>query len=85
MTGLSRLTEHRNFQRHVQDAYRWLADHYQPGDIIFLFGISASEWFIHALQLMVDLRFLSRCISSAGTSWTDRESEWTTMLGWGCF
>lgn len=29
----------RNFEKIVVAAYRWLSDHYQPGDKIFLFGM----------------------------------------------
>ncbi len=28
----------RSFERLVEEAYRWIADHYQPGDRLFLFG-----------------------------------------------
>ncbi|KAJ7854914.1 hypothetical protein B0H13DRAFT_1642136 [Mycena leptocephala] len=35
-----------NFKQQVQDSYRWLADHYQPGDVIFLFGIFLALFFI---------------------------------------
>ncbi|KAJ7140600.1 hypothetical protein C8R44DRAFT_846729 [Mycena epipterygia] len=42
-----------NFKRHVQDAYRWLADHYQPGDIIFLFGFSRGAYQVRALSGMI--------------------------------
>ena len=35
-TSLTTLT--RNFEPIVLDAYRWLADHYEDGDRIYLFG-----------------------------------------------
>ncbi|KAJ7140763.1 hypothetical protein C8R44DRAFT_692685 [Mycena epipterygia] len=42
-----------NFKQHVQDAYRWLADHYQPGDVIYLFGFSRGAYQVRALAGMI--------------------------------
>ncbi|KAJ6564867.1 hypothetical protein DFH09DRAFT_894391, partial [Mycena vulgaris] len=42
-----------NFKQHVQDAYRWLTDHYQPGDTIFLFGFSRGAYQVRALAGMI--------------------------------
>ncbi|KAJ7476116.1 hypothetical protein FB451DRAFT_1033478 [Mycena latifolia] len=44
----------RNFERQVQDAYRWLADNYQPGDRIFLFGFSRGAYQVRALAGMIE-------------------------------
>ncbi|KAF8144603.1 hypothetical protein K438DRAFT_1631522 [Mycena galopus ATCC 62051] len=38
-----------NFERHVKDAYRWLADNYRRGDKIFLFGFSRGAYQVRAL------------------------------------
>ena len=37
----------RDFERTVLAAYRWLSDNYEPGDCIFLFGMSE----IHFVQV----------------------------------
>ncbi|KAJ7140642.1 hypothetical protein C8R44DRAFT_974480, partial [Mycena epipterygia] len=42
-----------NFEQHVQDAYRWLAGHYQPGDVIYLFGFSRGAYQVRALAGMI--------------------------------
>ncbi|KAJ7140723.1 hypothetical protein C8R44DRAFT_585502, partial [Mycena epipterygia] len=42
-----------NFKNQVQDAYRWLADNYQPGDIIYLFGFSRGAYQVRALAGMI--------------------------------
>ncbi|KAJ7301375.1 hypothetical protein DFH08DRAFT_103192 [Mycena albidolilacea] len=42
-----------NFKKHVQDAYQWLADHYKPGDVIFLFGFSRGAYQVRALAGMI--------------------------------
>ncbi|KAJ7140635.1 hypothetical protein C8R44DRAFT_603741, partial [Mycena epipterygia] len=42
-----------NFEQHVQDAYRWLADHYQAGDVIYLFGFSRGAVQVRALAGMI--------------------------------
>ncbi|KAJ7140659.1 hypothetical protein C8R44DRAFT_726392 [Mycena epipterygia] len=42
-----------NFEQRVQDAYRWLADHYQPGDVIYLFGFSRGAYQVRALAGMI--------------------------------
>ncbi|KAJ6560510.1 hypothetical protein DFH09DRAFT_921570 [Mycena vulgaris] len=42
-----------NFERHVKDAYQWLADNYQRGDKIFLFGFSRGEYQVRALAGMI--------------------------------
>ncbi|KAJ7633989.1 hypothetical protein B0H17DRAFT_961596 [Mycena rosella] len=43
-----------NFARQVQDAYRWLVDHYEPGDRIFLFGFSRGAYQVRALAGMIE-------------------------------
>ncbi|KAJ7936896.1 hypothetical protein B0H13DRAFT_2226761 [Mycena leptocephala] len=42
-----------NFKQQVQDAYRWLADHYKPGDVIYLFGFSRGAYQVRALAGMI--------------------------------
>ncbi|KAF5337442.1 hypothetical protein D9758_017165 [Tetrapyrgos nigripes] len=42
------------FERVVQGAYRWLSDHYQPGDKIYLFGFSRGAYQIRTLAGMID-------------------------------
>ncbi|KAJ7697057.1 hypothetical protein B0H17DRAFT_1158522 [Mycena rosella] len=42
-----------NFKRHVLDSYRWLADHFQSGDVIFLFGFSRGAYQVRALAGMI--------------------------------
>ncbi|KAJ7140656.1 hypothetical protein C8R44DRAFT_827617 [Mycena epipterygia] len=44
-----------NFKKHVQDAYRWLMAgyHYQPGDVICLFGFSRGAYQVRALAGMI--------------------------------
>ncbi|KAJ2913615.1 hypothetical protein MD484_g6798, partial [Candolleomyces efflorescens] len=43
-----------NFERTVQAAYRWLADNYQDGDCIFLFGFSRGAFQVRALAGMIE-------------------------------
>ncbi|KAJ7476099.1 hypothetical protein FB451DRAFT_267004 [Mycena latifolia] len=43
-----------NFEQQVQDAYRWLADNYKPGDKIFLFGFSRGAYQVRALAGMIE-------------------------------
>ncbi|KAJ7803963.1 hypothetical protein B0H14DRAFT_2384163 [Mycena olivaceomarginata] len=42
-----------NFEKHVKDAYRWLTDHYQPDDKVFLFGFSRGAYQVRALAGMI--------------------------------
>ncbi|KAJ7476102.1 hypothetical protein FB451DRAFT_1034201 [Mycena latifolia] len=42
-----------NFEQQVQDAYRWLADNYQPGDKIYLFGTSLHPCWVHTSDKFV--------------------------------
>ncbi|KAJ6578262.1 hypothetical protein B0H19DRAFT_930856, partial [Mycena capillaripes] len=42
-----------NFKKQVQHAYRWLADHYQPGDVIYLFGFSRGAYQVRTLAGMI--------------------------------
>ncbi|KAJ7887979.1 hypothetical protein B0H13DRAFT_2533677, partial [Mycena leptocephala] len=42
-----------NFERVVLAGYRWLSNHYQPGDKIFLFGFSRGAYQIRALAAMI--------------------------------
>ncbi|KAJ7202338.1 hypothetical protein GGX14DRAFT_370463 [Mycena pura] len=50
-----------NFERQVKDAYQWLADHYQPGDKIFLFGFSRGAYQARALAGMIKtVRYLPK-------------------------
>ncbi|KAJ7118000.1 hypothetical protein C8R43DRAFT_901668 [Mycena crocata] len=44
----------RTIERQVQDAYRWLVDHYQPGDKIFLFGFSRGAYQVRVLAGMIE-------------------------------
>ncbi|KAJ7097685.1 hypothetical protein C8R44DRAFT_643151, partial [Mycena epipterygia] len=41
------------FERIVQGAYRWLSDHYQPGDKIYLFGFSRGAHQVRVLAGMI--------------------------------
>ncbi|KAJ2920033.1 hypothetical protein MD484_g254, partial [Candolleomyces efflorescens] len=43
-----------NFELTVQAAYRWLADNYQEGDCIFLFGFSRGAFQVRALAGMIE-------------------------------
>ncbi|KAJ6589856.1 hypothetical protein DFH09DRAFT_217728 [Mycena vulgaris] len=43
-----------NFDRAVLAGYRWLSDHYRPGDRIFLFGFSRGAYQVRALAAMID-------------------------------
>ncbi|KAJ7627789.1 hypothetical protein DFH06DRAFT_1272916 [Mycena polygramma] len=42
-----------NFEKVVIAGYRWLSNHYQPGDKIFLFGFSRGAYQIRTLAAMV--------------------------------
>ncbi|KAL0958056.1 hypothetical protein HGRIS_000233 [Hohenbuehelia grisea] len=42
-----------NFDRIIQAAYRWLVDHYQPGDRIYLFGFSRGAYQVRTLAAMI--------------------------------
>ncbi|QRW25595.1 hypothetical protein RhiXN_07544 [Rhizoctonia solani] len=42
-----------NFDQVIIGAYRWLADHYQPGDQIFLFGFSRGAYQVRTLAGMI--------------------------------
>ncbi|KAF7364544.1 hypothetical protein MVEN_00323400 [Mycena venus] len=48
-----------NFEQQVQDAYRWLADQYQPGDRIFLFGFSRGAYQVRTLAGMIEMMGLT--------------------------
>ncbi|KAK0234890.1 hypothetical protein EDD85DRAFT_772871, partial [Armillaria nabsnona] len=43
-----------HFKRHVEAAYEWLADHYLPGDRIYLFGFSRGAFQIRTLSGMIE-------------------------------
>ncbi|RXW12342.1 hypothetical protein EST38_g13512, partial [Candolleomyces aberdarensis] len=43
-----------NFEKTVLEAYRWLADNYQDGDCIFLFGFSRGAFQVRTLSGMVE-------------------------------
>ncbi|KAJ7167522.1 hypothetical protein C8R46DRAFT_1093281 [Mycena filopes] len=43
-----------NFEKVVIAGYRWLSNHYEPGDRIFLFGFSRGAYQIRALAAMID-------------------------------
>ncbi|KAF8748687.1 alternative mRNA splicing, via spliceosome [Rhizoctonia solani] len=43
----------RNFDQVIIGAYRWLSDHYQPGDQIFLFGFSRGAYQVRTLAGMI--------------------------------
>ncbi|CAE6346410.1 unnamed protein product [Rhizoctonia solani] len=52
--GSQRLTQFdRNFEKVVLGAYRWLADTYEPGDQIFLFGFSRGAYQVRTLAAMI--------------------------------
>ncbi|KZP27354.1 hypothetical protein FIBSPDRAFT_730839, partial [Athelia psychrophila] len=42
-----------NFEKIVINAYRWVADNFQPGDRIFLFGFSRGAYQVRALAAMI--------------------------------
>ncbi|KAJ3547269.1 hypothetical protein NM688_g5418 [Phlebia brevispora] len=42
-----------NFEPIILDAYRWLADHYEDGDCIFLFGFSRGAYQVRVLSAMI--------------------------------
>ncbi|KAF8749065.1 alternative mRNA splicing, via spliceosome [Rhizoctonia solani] len=42
-----------NFDQVIIGAYRWLSDHYQPGDQIFLFGFSRGAYQVRTLAGMI--------------------------------
>lgn len=46
----------RNIEKVIIGAYRWLSDHYQPGDEIFLFGIRLSNLAIYVLIFLGSLQ-----------------------------
>ncbi|KAF8511353.1 hypothetical protein BU17DRAFT_54685, partial [Hysterangium stoloniferum] len=43
-----------NFEKIVISAYRWLADNYQDGDKIYLFGFSRGAYQVRVLARMID-------------------------------
>ncbi|EJD47492.1 hypothetical protein AURDEDRAFT_62168, partial [Auricularia subglabra TFB-10046 SS5] len=43
------------FEKIIISAYAWLADHYQAGDRIFLFGFSRGAYQVRALSAMIDI------------------------------
>ncbi|KAK0440237.1 hypothetical protein EV421DRAFT_1712567, partial [Armillaria borealis] len=43
-----------SFKRLVEEAYRWIADHYLPGDRLFLFGFSRGAYQVRALAGMIE-------------------------------
>ncbi|KAF8597598.1 hypothetical protein BDV93DRAFT_452546 [Ceratobasidium sp. AG-I] len=44
----------RNIEKVIIGAYRWLSDHYRPGDEIFLFGFSRGAYQVRALAGMIE-------------------------------
>ncbi|KAK0216783.1 hypothetical protein IW262DRAFT_1276385 [Armillaria fumosa] len=44
----------RSFERLIEEAYRWIADHYQPRDRIFLFRFSCGAYQVRALAGMIE-------------------------------
>ncbi|KAJ3555863.1 hypothetical protein NM688_g2346 [Phlebia brevispora] len=44
----------RRFEPIVLDAYRWLSDHYEVGDRIYLFGFSRGAYQVRVLSAMID-------------------------------
>ncbi|KZV86524.1 hypothetical protein EXIGLDRAFT_574310, partial [Exidia glandulosa HHB12029] len=42
------------FEKIILSAYAWLADHYQEGDRIFLFGFSRGAYQVRALSAMIE-------------------------------
>ncbi|KZP18218.1 hypothetical protein FIBSPDRAFT_745593 [Athelia psychrophila] len=43
-----------NFEKVLLGAYRWLSEHYKPGDRIFLFGFSRGAFHVRALAGMIE-------------------------------
>ncbi|KZP32676.1 hypothetical protein FIBSPDRAFT_812252 [Athelia psychrophila] len=43
-----------NFEKVLLGAYRWLSEHYKPGDRIFLFGFSRGAFQVRALAGMIE-------------------------------
>ncbi|OBZ68929.1 hypothetical protein A0H81_11005 [Grifola frondosa] len=43
-----------DFERIVKEAYRWLAEHYQDGDVIYCFGYSRGACLVLTLAAMID-------------------------------
>lgn len=43
------------FEKIILTAYGWLADNYQPGDKIYLFGFSRGAYQVRALSAMIDI------------------------------
>ncbi len=43
----------KGLSRNVRDAYRWLADHYEDGDLIFLFGFSRGAYTARSLAGLI--------------------------------
>ncbi|KZP32697.1 hypothetical protein FIBSPDRAFT_722547 [Athelia psychrophila] len=43
-----------NFEKVLLGAYRWLSEHYRPGDRIFLFGFSRGAFQVRALAGMIE-------------------------------
>ncbi|KAK0488038.1 hypothetical protein EDD18DRAFT_1081975, partial [Armillaria luteobubalina] len=42
------------FKLLIEEAYGWIADHYQPGDRLFLFGFSRGAYQVRALAGMIE-------------------------------
>src|SRR4051812_4243729 len=42
-----------SIRTHVLDAYRFLVEHFQPGDQVFLFGFSRGAYTVRALAAMI--------------------------------
>ena len=62
----------RNFEKAILAGYRWLSDHYLPGDKIFMFG--ACKFLCSQLTRPGLLqRFLTWRLSSPCTGWDDKE------------
>ena len=41
--------------KNIQSAYKWLCDHYEPGDRIYLFGFSRGAYTVRSLAGMINL------------------------------
>ncbi|KAF4618298.1 hypothetical protein D9613_011523 [Agrocybe pediades] len=44
----------RDFDKTVMDAYRWISDNYESGDLIFLFGFSRGAFQVRVLSAMIE-------------------------------
>ncbi|KAF4618294.1 hypothetical protein D9613_011527 [Agrocybe pediades] len=43
-----------DFDKTVKDAYRWISDNYESGDLIFMFGFSRGAFQVRVLSAMIE-------------------------------